>query len=80
MENNVRADLCVRPNESRIFRMISPGGFVNLFWEEIKAAAQSGKHITHEQAFEKINTEYFKSTGKYRYKNFASFKTLKDKA
>ena len=66
--------------EARIYRMISVSGFVNIFWEEIKAAATSGKHITHEAAFEKINNEYFKSTGKYRYKNFASFKTLKDKS
>ena len=65
--------------EVRIFRMISASGFVNLFWEEIKNAAAIGKHISHEQAFDKINNEYFKSTGKYRYKNFASFKTLKDK-
>jgi len=66
--------------EVRIYRMISAPGFVNLFWEEIKTAAATGKHITHEAAFEKINNEYFKSTGKYRYKNFASFKTLKDKS
>ena len=64
-------------NPVRIFRMISPLGFVNLFWEEIKQAANLGKHITHEQAFDKLNSEYFESTGKFRYKNFQSFKNIK---
>lgn len=66
-------------NQSRIFRMISPIGFVNLFWEEIKSAQNNENPITHQQAFNKLNQEYYESTGKYRYKNFETFKTLKDK-
>ena len=67
------------PKHERIFRMIAPEGFVNLFWEEIKSAAAAGKYMRQEEAFEKINNEYHQSTGKYRYKNFASFKVIKDK-
>ena len=66
-------------NQTRIFRMISPAGFINIFYEEIKAAQLLNKSITHEQEFEKINKEYYQSTGKYRYKNFQTFKALKDK-
>ena len=66
-------------NQIRIFRMISPSGFVYLFWEEIKQSQSSNNPITHQQAFDNLNNEYFESTGKYRYKNFQSFKTLKDK-
>ena len=66
-------------NHVRIFRMISPTGFVNLFWEEVKSASDGEKYITHEQAFDKLNCEYFAATGKYRYKNFQSFKSLRDK-
>lgn len=66
-------------SQLRIFRMISPSGFVNVFWEELKKAQSDNKPITHNQAFEIINTEYFKTTGKYRYKNFETFKKLKDK-
>lgn len=67
------------PNSARIFRMISPEGFINLFWEEIKAANSENKPITHQYAFDKLNNEYYSGTGKYRYKNFQTFKTLKDK-
>jgi len=66
-------------NQARIFRMISPSGFINIFYEEIKSAQARNKPISHEQAFELINTEYYRSTGKYRYKNFQTFKALKDK-
>jgi hypothetical protein len=66
-------------DQARIFRMISPQGFTNLFWEEIKTAQSSGKHLTHEEAFDKLNEEYHQTTGKYRYKSFSSFKTLRDK-
>ncbi len=68
-----------KTNQSRIFRMISPMGFVNLFWEELKLAQGIQAPITHQAAFDKLNNEYHASTGKFRYKNFETFKKLKDK-
>lgn len=63
----------------RIFRMIPTDGFIALFWDEIKTANHSGTHITHREAFEKLNEEYFSVTGIYRYSSFESFKKIKDK-
>ena len=54
-------------------------GFVNLFWEELKLAQGIQAPITHQAAFDKLNNEYHASTGKFRYKNFETFKKLKDK-
>ncbi|MEI7524561.1 MAG: hypothetical protein WCJ95_09540 [Mariniphaga sp.] len=66
-------------NQARVFRMISPSGFVNLFWEVLKDAQSIDQPITHQQAFDQLNNEYYEVTGRYRYKNFQTFKTLKDK-
>ena len=66
-------------NQSRIFRMISPAGFVNLFWEEIKICQKSEQPFNYQQIFDALNEEYRQSTGKYRYKNYETFKIIKGK-
>ena len=63
----------------RIYRMISPDGFVALFWEEIRAAEKNGLHLTQREAFNQINDEYFNATNVYRYASFECFKKIKDR-
>lgn len=58
----------------RFTRMTTPEGFKHLFYETIKQ-----QHCTHQQAFDQINDEYFTTAGKYRYKNYNSFKAVKDR-
>lgn len=62
---------------TRIFRMISKEGFINIFWEEVKSYQKNGVPITHEEVFDLINEEYFQNTGVYRYKNYTTFKSTK---
>ena len=66
-------------NTQRIFRMISPVGFINIFNDDIKLSVKRGEIKTHEQIFDRLNEEYHQATGKFRYKNFQSFKTIKYK-
>lgn len=61
----------------RIFKMIDPCGFIQLFEETIAIALKDGRRITHEEAFDKINKEYHSYTKLYRYSNFESFKRIK---
>lgn len=58
----------------RIFKMIDSSGFIELFYLELKEACKNNEKLTQKDAFDKINTEYFNYTGKYRYNSFESFK------
>lgn len=60
----------------RIFKMIDPGGFVELFNLELKIACKKREKCTQMDAFNRLNDEYFAFTGKYRYNSFQSFKKV----
>lgn len=58
----------------RIFRMIDRDGFIELFNQALKTACKNNEKLTHKEAFNNLNDEYFDYTGKYRYDSFESFK------
>ncbi len=58
----------------RIFKMIDRCGFVECFNMELKKAFKNNEKLTHKEAFNRLNEEYFEYTGKYRYNDFESFK------
>lgn len=58
----------------RIFKMIDRCGFVECFNLELKKAYRNNEKLTHKEAFNRCNEEYFAYTGKFRYNDFESFK------
>lgn len=58
----------------RIFKMIDRDGFVELFNQALKIACKNNERLTHKEAFNQLNDEYFEYTKKYRYDSFESFK------
>ncbi len=58
----------------RIFKMVDKDGFVELFNLELKQACHNHEKLTQNDAFDKLNKEYFAYTGKCRYNSFESFK------
>lgn len=58
----------------RLAKMINPEGFKELFYHTLQQ-----HHCTHEQAFDLLNNEYHSQTEIYRYKNFDSFRKVKDR-
>jgi len=57
----------------RTLKMLSKKGFIALFWDEVR----TGK--TQEEAYNTLETEYFKVFGSRRYANFKSFCRRRDK-
>lgn len=60
----------------RIFRMIDKDGFVELFNQTLKTACRNNQKLTKNDAFNKLNDEYYQYTGKYRYNCYESFKIV----
>jgi len=60
-------------NFTRIAKMIDPKGFDRLFEKELP------QHPTYEDAFEALNDEYRKATGKDRYSNYESYRKARER-
>lgn len=54
-------------------RMSKQEEFIKLFYEVLYMAALEGKEITHQQAFDLLNSFYFNLTGELRYKDYLTF-------
>jgi hypothetical protein len=61
-------------NNPRPFQMITPQGFIKLFYQTVKE-----KQCKHAEAFELLNAEYEEFTGKKRYASYECFKVVKSK-
>lgn len=60
----------------REIQMITKHGFLNLFWDDYKAALKKDPVITHQKVYENLENEYINFTGQRRYANYQSFKTV----
>lgn len=55
----------------RHIKMIHPKGFDKLFEKEIAT-------MTHKEAFQKLNSEYFEAFGEVRYKNYEAYRKTRE--
>jgi len=62
----------------RQIQMMTKTGFVDLFWSDLKALQKSSPAITHEQVYERMETEYTATFKQRRYANFKSFRVRRD--
>jgi len=53
------------PNRHR--KLLTPRGFDELFWQEVRCG------FSQKEAFESLNMEHERITGRKRYKNFGSY-------
>ena len=63
---------------ARLIQMMTKKGFVALFWNDLKAMQKTNPKVTHEEVYEKMETEYQAEFKQRRYANFKSFRTRRD--
>ena len=74
----VKPELKVVTLSSQVIRMLTREGFIEVFWEELKAMRAVNEKVTHEEVFNRLNELYYKSFGTYRYSDYSSFKRRKN--
>jgi len=62
----------LRKNLEQLKKMVTAAGFIELYFLELK------RHQTQTAAFHKLNEQYHKLTGVYRYSSYNSFRILKN--
>jgi hypothetical protein len=62
---------------SRVLRMIDRKGFLEIFYDDLRAKRQENPKISEREVFDSINQEYYEAFSKYRYSDYNSFKQLK---
>lgn len=65
--------------DSQVLRMISQGGFVEVYWEELKRAREKDPRVTCKEVFDALNDKWYKVFKNFRYSNYISFRQILSK-
>lgn len=64
---------------TRHVQMMTKAGFIAIFWTELAAMRKKDPEVTHEQVYEKLESEYQQQFGQRRYSSFRSFRDNRDR-
>lgn len=65
--------------EDRIKRLVSGGGFIEAFWERLRADRAAGGKTSQREIFEQLNDEYYDFFGVDRFPSFGAFRMFRDR-
>lgn len=60
--------------DAKTVRMISPDGFIEVFWEDLIESQKKNPYITRAAIFHELNKLYEDTFGVPRYSNWDSFR------
>ena len=60
--------------DSKIIRMFTRQGFIEVYWEELKAKRHENPEITAKQVFDELNEKFYSVFQEFRYSSYDSFR------